>query len=115
LLGDVYRVETTFKSPDGGTTAGNITALTAQLDYPDVVEKQNDVTITNAAPGTAINLAKSFREIKSVTITALQTTTNPDVVTAVVRSKTTSSVTISCLNSSGNPVAGQVDILVIGY
>ena len=115
LLGDVYRVVTTFKSPDGGTEIGNITELTAQLDYPDVVEKQNDVAISNVASGTVINLAKTFRQIKSVTITALQTTTNPNVVTAVVRAKSTSSVTISCLNSSGNPVAGEVDILVIGF
>ena len=115
LLGDVYRVETTFKSPDGGITAGNITELTAQLDYPDVIEKQNDVAISNAASGTAIPLVKPFRGISSVSITALQTTTNPNVVTAVVKAKTTSSVTVSCLNSSGNPVAGEVDITVIGF
>jgi len=112
LLGDVYRVETRFKSPDGGTTAGNITALTAQLDYPDVIEKQNDVSI--AAAGTVIAFTKAFRAIGSVSITALQTG-GSTAVTAVVTAKTTSSVTIKCLNSSGTGVTGLVDITVIGY
>ena len=112
LLGDVYRVETRFKSPDGGTTAGNITALTAQLDYPDVIEKQNDVSISNV--GTAVALTKTFRAVSSVSITALQTG-GSTAVTAVVTAKTTSSVTIKCLNSSGTGVTGLVDITVIGY
>ena len=112
LLGDVYRVETRFKSPDGGTTAGNITALTAQLDYPDVIEKQNDVAI--AAAGTAVALTKTFRAVSSVSITALQTG-GSTAITAVVTAKTTSSVTIKCLNSSGTGVTGLVDITVIGY
>ena len=116
LLGDVYRVETTFKSPDGGTTAGNITALTAQLDYPDVIEKQNDVVISSA--GTAVTLTKTFRSLESVSITALQTGGSPSTaVTAVVTAKaaTHDSVTIKCLNSAGTGVAGLVDITVIGY
>ena len=112
LLGDVYRVETRFKSPDGGTTAGNITALTAQLDYPDVIEKQNDVSI--AAAGTVVALIRTFRAVSSVSITALQTG-GSTAVTAVVTAKTTSSVTIKCLNSSGTGVTGLVDITVIGY
>jgi len=112
LLGDVYRVETLFKSPDGGTTAGNISALTAQLDYPDVIEKQNDVTISSA--GTAVTLTKTFRSVESVQITALQTG-GSSAVTAVVTAKSTSSVTIKCLNASGTAVSGLVDITVIGY
>ena len=114
LLGDVYRVETRFKSPDGGVTAGNISALTAQLDYPDVIEKQNDVVI--AASGTAVSLSKTFRAVASVSITALQTGGSPSTaVTAVVTAKSTSSVTIKCLNSAGTGVTGLVDITVIGY
>jgi len=114
LLGDVYRVETLFKSPDGGITAGNISALTAQLDYPDVVEKQNDVAISSA--GSTVSLVKTFRSVESVSITALQTGNPPSTaVTAVVTAKTTSSVTIKCLNSAGTGVNGLVDITVIGY
>ena len=112
LLGDVYRVETRFKSPDGGTTAGNITALTAQLDYPDVIEKQNDVSISNV--GTAVALTKTFRAVSSVSITALQTGGSTAAM-AYVTAKSTSSVTIECRNSSGTLVAGLVDITVIGY
>ena len=111
LLGDVYRVETTFKSPDG-ITAGNITALTAQLDYPDVIEKRNDVEISSA--GTEVTLDKTFRSVQSVQITALQTD-GSTAVTAVVTAKSTTSVTISCLDASGSGVAGEVDITVIGY
>ena len=111
LLGDVYRVETTFKSPDG-VVAGNITALTAQLDYPDVIEKQNDVAISSA--GTAVSLTKTFRSVESVQITALQTG-GSTAVTAVVTAKSTTSVTIKCLDSSGSGVTGLVDITVIGY
>jgi hypothetical protein len=112
LLGDVYRVETRFKSPDGGTTAGNITALTAQLDYPDVIEKRNDVSISNV--GTAVALTKTFRAVSSVSITALQTGGSTAAM-AYVTAKSTSSVTIECRNSSGALVAGLVDITVIGY
>lgn len=113
LLGDVYRVETRFKSPDGGTTAGTITALTAQLDYPDVIEKQNDVSI--AAAGTVVALTKTFRAVSSVSITALQTNGSTAVTAVVTAKNTTSSVTIKCLDSSGTGVTGLVDITVIGY
>jgi predicted phage tail protein len=110
LLGDVYRVETRFKSPDGGVTAGNISALSAQLDYPDVVEKINDASISSS--GTAVNLTKTFRAVESVSVTALQGST---AVTARIVSKTTSAITVECLNSSGTAVSGTVDLIVTGY
>ena len=112
LLGGVYRVSTRFKSPDGGTTAGNISALTAQLDYPDITEKRNDVPI--AAAGTPVALIKTFRAISSVSITALQTE-GSTAVSAVVTARTTSSVTIKCVNSSGTGVTGLVDLIIVGY
>jgi hypothetical protein len=108
----LYRVRTLFKSPDGGSTAGEITALTAQLDYADVVEKINDAAISSA--GTAVNLTKTFRSVESVAITALQTG-GSTAVTAVIVSKTTSAVTVKCLDSSGSAVAGTVDLIVTGY
>jgi len=110
LLGDVYRVETLFKSPDG-TTAGKITALTAQLDYPDVVESINDASISGSTGGSAISLTKTFRAISSVQVTLQNTTA----VTAVVLSKSTTSITVECRNASGNAVAGTVDLVVVGY
>jgi hypothetical protein len=112
LLGDVYRVETRFKSADGGVTAGEITALTAQLDYPDVIEKQSDVAISNT--GTAVSLTKTFRSVESVQITALQTG-GSTAVTAYVTAKSTSSVTIECRDSAGALASGLVDITVVGY
>jgi predicted phage tail protein len=110
LLADVYRVQTLFKSPDGGVTAGKLTALTAQLDYPDVVEKINDASISSS--GTAVNLTKTFRSVESVSVTALQGST---AVTARIVAKTTSAVTVECLNSSGTAVSGTVDLIVTGY
>ena len=111
LLEDVYRVQTLFRSPDGGTTKGVITALTAQLDYPDVIETINDAAISNSGSGTAINLSKTFRAITSVQVT-LQ---NTSAITAVVLSKTTSAITVVCRDGSGTAVAGTVDLVVIGY
>ncbi len=110
LLGDVYRVETTFKSPDG-IVAGNITALTAQLDYPDVIETVNDAAISGSSGGSAISLTKTFRSISSVQVT-LQ---NTSAVTAVVLSKSTTSITVECRDASGTAVAGTVDLVVVGY
>lgn len=111
LLSDVYRVQTLFKSPDGGTTKGVITSLTAQLDYPDVIETVNDAVISNSSNGTSISLTKTFRQITSVQVTLQNTTA----VTAVVLSKTTSAITVVCRNASGTAVAGTVDLVVVGY
>jgi hypothetical protein len=110
LLGDVYRVETTFKSPDG-ITAGNITALTAELDYPDVIETINDASISGSPGGSEINLSKTFRAITSVQVTLQNTTA----LTAVVLSKSTTSITVECRDSGGLAVAGTVDLVVVGY
>jgi len=111
LLGDVYRVQTFFKSPDGGTTKGVITGLTGALDYPDVLEMINDVAISSSSSGTAVNLTKTFRAITSVQVT-LQ---NTSAITAVVLSKTTTAITVVCRDGSGTAVAGTVDLVVVGY
>lgn len=110
LLADVYRVQTLFRSPDG-VELGNITALTAQLDYPDVVESINDAAISSSPTGTVVTLNKTFRVIKSVQVT-LQ---NSSAVTAVVLSKTTSAITVVCRDASGTAVTGTVDLVVVGY
>lgn len=110
LLADLYRIQTQFRSPDG-VEAGAITALTAQLDYPDVIESINDAGISSSGTGTVINLTKSFRVITSVQVT-LQ---NSSAVTAVVLSKTTSAITVVCRDASGTAVAGTVDLVVVGY
>lgn len=110
LLADLYRIQTQFRSPDG-VEAGIITALTAQLDYPDVVESINDAAISSSGTGTVVNLSKTFRVVKSVQVT-LQ---NSSAVTAVVLSKTTSAITVVCRDASGTAVAGTVDLVVVGY
>lgn len=112
LIEDVYQVQTLIRSRDG-ISAGALTSLCFELDYPDVIESQNDVAISSSGAGTAIPLNKTFRVVKSVQLTLQDTGTGA--INALVLSKTTSSVTVKCVNSSGTAVAGLIDITVVGY
>lgn len=112
LKDDVYQVRTLFRSTDG-ITPGAITSICFDLDYPDVIESQNDVSISSNVLGTAIPLLKAFRSVKSVQVTLQDTGTGA--INAIVLSKTTSSVTVKCVNSAGTAVAGLIDITVVGY
>jgi hypothetical protein len=71
------------------------------------------VAISSSGAGTAIPLTKPFRAVKSVQVTLQDTGTGA--INAIVLSKTTSSVTVKCVNSSGTAVAGLIDITVVGY
>jgi predicted phage tail protein len=112
LIEDVYQVQTLFRSPDG-ITAGGITSICFDLDYADVIESQNDVVISSSGAGTAIPLLKTFRVVKSVQLT-LQST-GSGAINAIVVSKSVSSVTVKCVNSSGTAVSGLIDMTVVGY
>jgi len=112
LIEDVYAVQTLFKSKDG-VSPGAITGICFELDYADVVESQNDVAISSSGSGTAIPLSKTFRAVKSVQVTLQDTGTGA--INAIVLSKSTSSITVKCVNSSGTAVAGLIDMTVVGY
>ena len=112
LTEDVYAVRTLIKSKDKASP-GAITGLCFELDYPDVVESQNDVSISSSVSGTAISLSKTFRVVKSVQLTLQDTGTGA--INALVVSKSTSSITVKCVNSSGTAVAGVIDMTVVGY
>jgi predicted phage tail protein len=112
LIEDTYLVQTLFRSVDGIST-GTISTISFQLDYPDVIESQDDVSISSSGSGTAIPLLKTFRTVKSVQVTLQDTGTGA--INAIVLAKTTSSVTVKCVNSSGTAVAGLIDITVVGY
>lgn len=112
LTEDVYQIRTLFRSTDG-VTAGAITSICFELDYPDVIESQNDVVISSSGSGTAIPLLKTFRVVKSVQLT-LQAT-GSGAINAIVVSKSVSSVTVKCVNSSGTAVSGLIDMTVVGY
>ena len=112
LIEDVYQVQTLIRSKDG-ESPGAIFGICFELDYPDVIESQNDVAISSSGAGTAIPLTKPFRAVKSVQVTLQDTGTGA--INAIVLSKTTSSVTVKCVNSSGTAVAGLIDITVVGY
>jgi len=51
--------------------------------------------------------------VKSVQLTLQDTGTGA--INALVVSKTTSAITIKCVNSSGTAVAGLIDMTVVGY
>jgi predicted phage tail protein len=112
LIEDVYLVQTLFRSVDG-INPGTLTALSLQLDYPDVIENVEDVTISTSGAGTAIPLTKPFRSVKSVQVTLQDSGTTA--INAIVLSKSVSSVTVKCVNSSGSAVAGLIDLTVVGY
>lgn len=112
LIEDVYQVQTLFRSPDN-TTSGALSAICYDLDYPDVIESRNDIAISSSAGGTAIPLLKTFRVVKSVQLT-LQFT-GSGAITAIVVSKSTSSITVRCVNSAGTAVSGLIDMTVVGY
>jgi predicted phage tail protein len=112
LIEDVYQVQTLFKSTDG-ISPGAITGISFQLDYPDVIENVNDAAISSSGSGTTVNLIKPFRSVQSVQVTIQDTGTGA--ISAIVLSKSTSAVTLKCVNSSGTAVAGLVDLTVVGY
>lgn len=112
LTEDVYQVQTLFRSVDG-LTAGALTGISFQLDYPDVIENVEDTSISSSGAGTAVALTKPFRAVKSVQVTLQDSGTGA--INAIVLSKSTSSVTVKCVNSSGAAVAGLVDLTVVGY
>ena len=112
LIEDVYQVQTRILSKDG-VSPGSISSICFQLDYADVIESQNDVLISSSGSGTTIPLTKTFRAVKSVQLT-LQST-GSGAINAIVLSKTTSSVTVKCVNSSGAAVSGLIDMTVVGY
>jgi hypothetical protein len=110
LTEDIYGVQTLVRSTDG-TTPGEISAISYTLDYPDVLENFNDVSVV--AAGTQIPLTKTFRTIKSVQVTIQDIGTGA--VSAKVLAKTTTYVTVQVLNAAGTGVVGSVDVTVQGY
>jgi predicted phage tail protein len=113
LQEDVYQVQTLFISPDG-VTKGVISGLCFQLDYDDVFESFNDIGVPASSGGQVIPLTKPFREIKSVQVT-LQQVSGATATSAILLSKSPSSVTVKCIDSSGSPAVGNIDVTVVGY
>ena len=109
VLNDGYQLKVVTGS---GPIQGDISALTATVDAPDVTEVLNDVV--TAAGGTNLTLTKTFTSIKSV-----QLTLEDDGGTAVsARSLDKAAVggpLVDCINGAQTSVIGLVDAVVQGY
>jgi Putative phage tail protein len=110
LTGDLYRVETRFRSKDG--TPAVIRSISYQLDYPDLVQTFNDVPV-RADVGVTVVPTKPFRQVTGVQVTIQDTGTGA--ASAVVVSKSVRAVTIRVIDAAGQGVASNVDITVQGY
>jgi hypothetical protein len=98
----------------GGQQKGSIQALTISLDVPDVDESFGNLSIA-ATTGTRVPITKTYRVIEVVNITKEGTGTG-------VRAEWIDKVTtigagplIKVFDSSGNAVAGTVDVIIQGY
>lgn len=111
LTADSYQVRTMFLSQDGETKA-TLEEIEVTLDYPDVVKYLDDVRISNSQAGTTVPVT-GFRRIQTVTVSLQDTGTGA--INTLITEKTPSSVTLHCVNSQGQRVAGLVDLQVKGY
>ncbi len=94
----------------GGLTRGVVSALSVDIDVPDIQYTFNDLTIP--AGGRFIDVNQPFTELIAVSLT-LQG--DDDAVTARVISKTKSGALVECRDAAGNPTTGVVDAIFRGY
>ena len=98
-----------------GTTKGMVTDVDFVLDYPDVNWQGEDVNVP--AAGARVTFPPdTYRSLKAVSLTVQDNSFAPGVATnAVVEFKDKDFVDIRCLDSSGQPVDGVVDVFTVGY
>lgn len=105
-----YQIRATVPS---GKTQGRITALKANVDVEDLVERLDDVAVSGGG-GTRLSLGQSFTVISNINLTLQDD--GGSAVTAVVMDKSVAlGPLIECRNSAGSSVAGTVDATVQGY
>lgn len=114
LEAGVYEARLDMISLDG-STKGRITDADLVFDYPDVWWQAEDLAV--AASGTRVTFPfNTFRHLKAVQMTVQDNTFLPGVATfAVVEFKDAAFVDIRALDATGQPVAGVVDLIAVGY
>jgi hypothetical protein len=114
LTAGYFELRLEMKSLDG-VTRGQLSDADVVLDYPDVYFTANDVSVASSA--TRINFpAETFRVLKTVTMTVQDNSFAPGVaVNAVVTDKQSTYVEVQTIDAAGNPVAGILDLLAVGY
>jgi hypothetical protein len=114
LVSGVWQARLEMISLDG-TTKGQVTDVDFVLDYPDVNWQGEDVDVP--AAGVRVTFPpNTYRRLKAVSLTVQDNSFAPGVATnAVVEFKDKDFVDIRCLDASGQPVAGVVDVFTVGY
>ena len=114
LVSVVWQARLEMISLDG-TTKGQVTDVDFVLDYPDVNWQGEDVNVP--AAGARVTFPPdTYRRLKAVSLTVQDDSFAPGVATnAVVEFKDKDFVDIRCLDASGQPVAGVVDVFTVGY
>jgi hypothetical protein len=110
---DARRERYEFRITTGpGAVQGRISALTFQIDVPDIVELFNDIAL--GAGGSRLPIAKSYRKIVNVQLTLQDD--GGSAVRAEVKDKDASlGPLIAAYDGSGNGAAATVDATVQGY
>lgn len=95
----------------GGRIQGELAALTASVDVPDVAEQINDFTVSSA--GSRLPLSKAYRAITNLQLT-LQDNGGAARTLRIIDKLATGPL-IKCFDSAGNAVAGLIDASIQGY
>ena len=107
-----YELAVRFQSING-TDKAQIQDVDIILDYPDVSESFEDISIP--AGGAKVDLTTTFRKLKAVNITLQQTTTSPQAASVIVSAKSSTGFNVSGFDKDGNPVACLIDANCVGY
>ena len=79
----------------------------------DVPDKREEVTTSVSAAGTRLPIAKGYRAVKYVYLSLVDDGGNA--VTCRYMDKSTAGPMVRCYDLAGNPCAGTVDAIVVGY
>lgn len=80
-----------------------------EIDVKDRIDRFSDLTVPSA--GLTVNFDPAFMEPPTLAVTTENTTASRHAITA----KSRTSFTVQLFNASGVAVAGQVDVLALGY
>lgn len=95
----------------GGRLQGEITAMTASVDVPDIAEQINDFTVS--AAGSRLPLSRSYAAITNLQLT-LQDNGGAARTLRIIDKLATGPL-VKCFDAAGNAVSGLIDASIQGY